>query len=123
MPDFFGSNPADLSGYPSKTPAQIAGILAFLQGPANPANNLAKIAPLMSAIKAAHPEIDEWAVFGTCWGAKLAALLSREGTAFKTAGQAHPSLIELGDAGQVVIPMVVLPSVDEVPEVRSDRAA
>jgi dienelactone hydrolase len=119
MPDFFGSGPADVSGFPAKTPAQIATLQAFFQGPANPAKNLGRVVPLMEAIQTAHPEIEEWAVFGTCWGGKLAAMLSTEGTLFRVAGQAHPSLIEIGDAEKVAIPMVVLPSVDEVPEVRS----
>lgn len=88
-----------------------------MSGPANPATHLERIAPLMVKIEEKHPEIEEWAVFGTCWGAKMVSNLGRNGSLFKVGGQAHPSLIEFGDAGKIVVPMVVLPSVDEVPEV------
>lgn len=67
MPDFFGDHVADLSIFPVKLPGDIAAVEAFFAGPANPPANLEKIAQLMTEIKKRHPEIEEWAVFGTCW--------------------------------------------------------
>lgn len=117
MPDWFGDNPADVSHYPPKTPKEVADTNWFMNGPANPAGTVPKIAPLMEAIKKANPQIESWAIQGFCWGGKIAALVSQEGSLFKAAGQAHPSLLERADASKVTIPMVVLPSLDEVPEV------
>ncbi|TVY84716.1 putative AIM2 family protein [Lachnellula suecica] len=116
MPDWFGENAADVSHYPPKTPQEIAQTNAFMNGPAAPSGTVPRIAPLMEEIKKAHPHISEWAIVGFCWGGKIAALVSQEGSLFKAAGQCHPSLLERADASQVTIPMVVLPSLDEVPE-------
>lgn len=68
-------------------------------------------------MKKKNPQIESWAIVGFCWGGKIAALVSGEGSPFKASGQCHPSLLELGDAEKIRIPHVVLPSMDEVPEV------
>jgi dienelactone hydrolase len=120
MPDWFGDNPTDVCAYPPKTPKEVAVTNAFMNGPANPAGTVPKIAPLMEAIKKANPQIEDWAILGFCWGGKIAALVSQEGSLFKASGQCHPSLLERADAAKVTIPMVVLPSLDEVPEVSHD---
>jgi dienelactone hydrolase len=71
----------------------------------------------MADIMKKHPEIKEWGVVGYCWGAKMAALCSREGSVFRASALLHPSLLEQEDAGKVTVPMCVLASVDEIPEV------
>ncbi|KAH8805045.1 hypothetical protein F5884DRAFT_679346 [Xylogone sp. PMI_703] len=116
MPDFFGDHPQDMANFPPKTPAQFKAIYDFMGGPANPSKTVPLIAPLMESIRKAHPEIQSWAVLGFCWGGKIAALVSQQGTIFKASGQCHPSLLDTEDAKKVVNPMVVLPSQDEVPE-------
>ncbi|TVY40957.1 putative AIM2 family protein [Lachnellula occidentalis] len=95
MPDWFGDHAADVHAYPPKTLKEVAAINAFMNGPADPARTVPKIGPLMEALKKANPQIEDWAILGFCWGGKIAALVSREG---------------------IAIPMVVLPSLDEVPE-------
>jgi dienelactone hydrolase len=117
MPDFFGDNPSDITTFPPKTPAQVKFTTAFMTGPAAPNRTVPLIAPIMEELKRAHPEIESWAVLGFCWGGKIAALVSQEGSLFKASGQCHPSLIDTEDAKKVRIPMVVLPSMDEDTEV------
>lgn len=119
MPVFFGDHPADIANYPPKTPPQFKAITDFMTGPANPEKTLPLILPLLEAMKKENPQIESWAILGYCWGGKIAALVSQEGTPFKASGQNHPSLLETKDAEKIVIPHVVLPSMEEVPEVRS----
>lgn len=117
MPDWFGDHPQDLDNFPPKTPKQFKAILDFMQGPGNPEKTVPLIAPLMGDIQKAHPEIESWCILGFCWGGKIASLVCQKGTIFKAAAQCHPSLLETEDAKKVVVPMCILPSQDEVPEV------
>lgn len=117
MPVFFGEHPADIANYPPKTPPQFKAIKDFMTGPADPTKTLPLIEPLLEAMKRANPQIESWAILGYCWGGKIAVLASGEGSAFLASGQCHPSLLETVDAEKVAIPHVVLPSMDEVPEV------
>jgi len=116
MPVFFGNHPADIANYPPKTPQQTKAITDFMTGPANPEKTLPLILPLLEAMKKENPQIESWAILGYCWGGKIAALVSQEGTPFKASGQLHPSLLETKDASLLRIPHVVLPSMEEVPE-------
>jgi dienelactone hydrolase len=120
MPDFFSSEPAELSNYPPKTPKQFSYISQFMAGPADPSKTLPLIPGIMKELQEKNPEIESWAVLGFCWGGKIAALSSQEGTLFKASAQAHPSLLDTEDAKKIVIPHVVLPSNDEVPEVMEE---
>ncbi|KAE8453961.1 hypothetical protein EG329_007737 [Mollisiaceae sp. DMI_Dod_QoI] len=120
MPDFFSSQPADIANYPPKTPKQFEYIMAFMSGPADPAGTLPLIEPIMKELQEKNPQIKSWAILGFCWGGKIAALASQEGTIFKASGQAHPSLLDTEDAKKITIPHVVLPSNDEVPEVMEE---
>lgn len=113
MPDFFGDHPQDIANFPPKTPAQIKSIMDYMTGPADPAKTVPLIAPMMEEIKKQHPELTTFAIFGTCWGGKIAALVSQEGSLFEASAQVHPSLLDINDASKVAIPMVVLPSMDE----------
>ena len=117
MPVFFGDNPADIANYPPKTPPQFAAITAFMTGPANPDKTVPLILPLLEAMKKENPQIESWAIVGYCWGGKISALLSQEGTPFKASGQFHPSLLAYEDASKITIPHGVLASMEEIPEV------
>jgi dienelactone hydrolase len=118
MPDFFGDHPQDLSNFPPKTPQQFSAITKFMLDSADPPKTVALVSPLLDAIMKDHPEIDSWAICGFCWGGKIAALVSGPGSLFKAAAQCHPSLLDLEDAKKIIIPMCVLPSMDEEVEVR-----
>jgi dienelactone hydrolase len=88
-----------------------------MTGPAAPDKSLPLVSPLLQDMKNRNPGIETWAIMGFCWGGKIAALVSQTGTSFKAAAQCHPSLLDIEDAKQVTIPMVVLPSMDEDPVV------
>jgi dienelactone hydrolase len=111
MPDFWGDHPQDMANFPPKTPKQTKAIVDFMTGPAAPERMLPLIRPLLEDMKKRNPAIETWAIMGFCWGGKVAALESQSGTPFKVAAQCHPSLLEVEDANQVTMPMVVLPSI------------
>jgi hypothetical protein len=66
MPDFFGSEPMDISNYPPKLPKYMEAIKDFFGGPADPAKTLAVIGPLMGTLKEKYPEIKSWGIMGYC---------------------------------------------------------
>lgn len=126
MPDFFGSGAADINMYPPDTAEKWEYIKSFFNGPANPAATIAKIHAVMAVLTSPDGDakaIEKWGIMGHCWGGKVATLMSTEGTLFKAAAQCHPSLIEPGEAKEVVVPMAVLASGDEDKETTAAFAA
>ncbi|EPS36433.1 hypothetical protein H072_10024 [Dactylellina haptotyla CBS 200.50] len=64
----------------------------------------------IKAWKAKWPSVEKWAAFGLCFGAKVVALTSREGTPFVVSGQAHPSSMAPEDPKLISIPHICLAS-------------
>jgi dienelactone hydrolase len=119
MPDWFGDHPQDMANFPPKNPKQFKAIMDFMHGHGDPARTVPLIAPLMADVRKRHPEIESFSILGFCWGGKIASLVCQEGTIFKAAAQCHPSMLDTEDAKKVTVPMCILPSQDEVPEVSS----
>jgi dienelactone hydrolase len=117
MPDFWGDHPQDLANFPPKTPKQTKAIMDFFKGPGDPAKTVPLIEPLLAAFQKENPQIKTWSIVGFCWGVKIVALMTAEGTKFKAAAGAHPSLMDVDEAKKVVVPTCILPSQDEDPEV------
>ena len=117
MPDFWGDHPQDLANFPPKTPKQQKAIMEFVMGPGDPARTVPLIEPLLESFQKQNPQITSWSILGFCWGVKIASLVTTAGTKFKAAAGAHPSMFDPEDAKHVVVPMCVLPSQDEDPEV------
>jgi dienelactone hydrolase len=117
MPDFWGDHPQDLSNFPPKTPKQTKAIIDFMTGPAEPSKTVPLIDPLLDAFQKKYPQITSWSTLGFCWGVKICTLVTAQGTKFKAAAGAHPSLMNVEDAKKVVVPTCILPSQDEDPEV------
>jgi hypothetical protein len=114
MPDFWGDNAQDLSLFPLKIHAQTKLIMDFFDsGLANPKKTAPLIPPLLENMKKQHPEIEESAIMGFCWGGKMAALFAVNGGFFKAAVQYHPSLLDVENAKNMTIPVCVLTSMDE----------
>ncbi|KAF3924554.1 hypothetical protein ABW21_db0208122 [Orbilia brochopaga] len=65
--------------------------------------------------KTTAPSAEKWGLFGLCFGGKVVALASREGTPFTVSGQAHPSFIQPDDPKLMVIPHICLASKEEAP--------
>ncbi|KIW68155.1 hypothetical protein PV04_04121 [Phialophora macrospora] len=116
MPDFWGDHPQDLANFPPKTPKQMKAVVDFMTGPANPDKIVPMIGPLFDAFQKANPQIKTWSILGFCWGVKIAALVTTQGTKFSAAAGAHPSLMDIEDTKHVTVPFCVLPSQDEDPE-------
>ncbi|KAF2425266.1 hypothetical protein EJ08DRAFT_689420 [Tothia fuscella] len=112
MPDFF-PEPADITQYPPDTPEKVEYINNFFNQHASPKTIIPKIPGLMKSMAEKTSTIQSWGIHGHCWGGKIAALVSAEGSAFKVATQTHPSLLDPADAEVVTIPMMILPSGDE----------
>ncbi|EGX45390.1 hypothetical protein AOL_s00170g97 [Orbilia oligospora ATCC 24927] len=70
----------------------------------------------MERWRTSWPLIEKWGIFGLCFGGKVAALMSRNGTPYVVSGQAHPSFIANEDPELISIPHICLASKDEDPE-------
>ncbi|KAJ6637566.1 putative AIM2 family protein C30D10.14 [Pseudolycoriella hygida] len=58
--------------------------------------------------------VEEFAIYGMCWGGKIATLAAIElSEYFKASGLVHPSLVTDDEAEIVQIPMYLMPSKDE----------
>jgi len=113
IPDFFEGNPADISWYPPDNEEKGKKLGAFFGGPAAPPKTLSKIPKVLEVLKKENPYISSWAIIGYCWGGKIAALASQEGTPFSATAMLHPAMVDPADAPKVVTPIAVLPSGDE----------
>ncbi|KAF3940798.1 hypothetical protein ABW19_dt0200636 [Dactylella cylindrospora] len=67
--------------------------------------------------KKVWPSIERWGAFGLCFGGKVVAVTSREGTPFVVSGQAHPSFVAKEDPELISIPHICLPSKDEAVDI------
>jgi len=113
MPDFFEGNPADITWYPPDNEEKGQKLGAFFGGPAAPQKTLERIPKVLDVLKKEYPNISSWAIVGYCWGGKISALSTQEGTPFKAAAMCHPAMVDAKDAPKVTIPLAVLPSGDE----------
>jgi len=60
--------------------------------------------------------ITKLGVVGYCWGSKVIALKTKEGTPFAAAAHVHPSMMSVeDDAPNIVVPTAILASKDEDP--------
>ncbi|KAM3075155.1 hypothetical protein ACMFMF_005835 [Clarireedia jacksonii] len=125
-PDWFDGAEADISYWPADTDDKLKYIKGYFATHADPGKTLKRMVSVMEAIRGReeYKGIERWGIAGYCWGGKLfdgvkiVTLASQEGTIFKAGAQTHPSLVEPEDAKLVTIPQIVLPSMDEDPEVR-----
>jgi len=72
--------------------------------------------------KGKFSSVEGWAVFGLCWGAKLAAIASGPGSHFKVSGQGHPRPIDAEDAEKMAIPHICLASPGEPADIVAEYA-
>ncbi|CRG83121.1 putative AIM2 family protein C30D10,14 [Talaromyces islandicus] len=86
---------------------------AFFVNNAAPPKVIPKVQATIAEAKTKFPSVEKWAILGLCWGGKLAALVSTEGTDFVASGQVHPGLLDPNDAKSITIPHIVLASKDE----------
>jgi len=109
MPDFF--KPATKLGvenFPPDTDKKKQTIQKFFAETANPAKNLEVLLKVVKEAKEKFTSVESWGAYGLCWGGKLMALVSGEGTPFKASGTAHPGLLDVSDAEKITIPYICL---------------
>ncbi|MCJ1382762.1 hypothetical protein MMC17_005875 [Xylographa soralifera] len=124
VPDFFEGAPIPLSVLPADTAEKKARRQAFMEGKAGIPENGERLRRVREEAGRRWEGVRGWGVFGLCWGGKLAALASGEGTAFKASGTAHPGRLALADAAEMTIPHICLfPPEDYTPELRKEYAA
>ncbi|MCJ1437712.1 hypothetical protein MMC27_007099 [Xylographa pallens] len=108
VPDFFEGAPIPLNILPADTDEKKALRQAFMEGKAGVVENGERLSRVRAEAGRRFEGVQGWGVFGLCWGGKLAALASGEGTAFKASGTAHPGRLALSDATQMTIPHICL---------------
>jgi len=114
MPDFFEGPALDTSIFQMGEEERKAAIGKFFAGAGDIAKSvqklLTKVAP--DAVQK-YPSIKSWGAIGFCWGGKVSALVSADGTPFAATVQAHPGALAREDAEKIKIPHMCLASKDE----------
>ncbi|KAH8704137.1 dienelactone hydrolase [Talaromyces proteolyticus] len=113
VPDFLEGVYAEHSWTPPDTEEKKAAFSSFFANTAAPPLNIPKVNAVITEAKSKFPSVEKWGVVGLCWGGKLSALVSTQGTEFAVSGQVHPGLFDAKDAKAIVIPHIVLASKDE----------
>ena len=114
MPDFLGSEAAQLSWWGLPDGERQAKLGALFGGIAKPTSVAEKIQACMKELTAKHPNITSWGILGYCFGGKCEALaLAKDGHPFKAGAQCHPAMLDPQDAAKIEIPIAILASQDE----------
>ena len=115
VPDFFKGDtfPMGVQGEEEKK----AAVEKFLTEQAAFPKNIEALHHVATAAKETWSTVQNWGVFGLCWGGKIAALVSGPDTRFQASGQTHPGKLEAEDAQKMSIPHICLASKDEPAEI------
>jgi dienelactone hydrolase len=120
-PDFLNNSPADPSWFAPSSPDGPANIKKFFESTASPPAAVAKISGFIAEVRETYG-IEEWGIFGLCWGGKVVSLfVGSEGEgegakAVNAAAQAHPAMLDPSDALTITIPFLTIASGDEKEE-------
>ncbi|KAI9039372.1 dienelactone hydrolase family protein [Aspergillus affinis] len=117
VPDFFKGKGAQHDWYPMDTEDKTKAMMGFFREYAQFEPNVGVLKNALEEYKVAFPAVEKWGIFGLCWGGKVTALSSGEGTPFVASGQVHPGLMDKADAEKITIPHIVLASKDEPADV------
>lgn len=71
VPDFFEGKAADISWYPPTTEEHGAALGNFFGGVGAPSKAVARVPTIVSAFKAANPNVETVYALGMCWGGKV----------------------------------------------------
>ena len=93
IPDFFQGGAMNVDFVPADTDEKKASVDKFRKEKMNFPETLDQLIRTTTEAKQKWPSVEAWAVFGLCWGGKIATLASGEGTLFKCSGQAHPGYV------------------------------
>jgi dienelactone hydrolase len=118
IPDFFEGKPCDISWYPPDTEEKGKKLGEFFSttgAPPKSAERVPKVIDLLNQMKE-NKTIEKWGILGFCWGGKIVALTTQEGTPFKTGVACHPAMVDPSDAAKAAVPLMMLPSGEESKE-------
>ena len=90
MPDFFVGEPLSLNLYPPDTEEKKKIATDFMSSKADLPRNIEKLMGIRRELGERYAGVKRWAVYGLCWGGKVASLVSEEASPFVASGQAHP---------------------------------
>lgn len=108
VPDFFRGQGPPRDTFPVDTDAKKAEADKFLAGVGNFSGTAKSLPGLCEELKAKTPAAKKWAVVGFCWGGKVVALSSLDGSPWQASAACHPGLIEPDEARAFTIPHVCL---------------
>lgn len=113
MPDMWDNEPADISWYPPVTDEQKEKMGDWWGRKGDFTKGIEKVNKLLQSLKKSNPQITEWVCVGYCWGGKVSALTSGEGTQWAASVECHPAAVDADDARAIKIPHALLASKDE----------
>ena len=113
LPDMWDSEPAGITWYPPVTDDQKAKMGDWWGRKADFGKAVEKVSALLSALKESNPQITKWACVGYCFGGKVCALTSGEGTQWYASVECHPAAVDADVAKAIKIPHALLASKDE----------
>ncbi|KAI9663244.1 MAG: hypothetical protein M1821_008292 [Bathelium mastoideum] len=115
VPDWFEGKPADISWYPPDTKEKGEKLGNFFQTTGAPPATAQRVPKVVDLLQK-QPEnsgIQKWGIVGYCWGGKIVALTTQQGTPFSAGAAAHPAMVDPNDAKSASVPIALLPSKDE----------
>lgn len=90
IPDFFKGNGAKQEWIPPDTEEKTAALMAFVSEKASWVDAAKGINGVVNAYRAAFQSVEKWGAYGLCWGGKVLALSSGDGSPFSGTVQVHP---------------------------------
>jgi len=112
LPDFFKGEAMKPDWQAADTEEKKQAIAKFRARAEFPGNIAALLKTTVEA-KEKYPSVTAWGTYGLCWGGKVVALASGEGTPLKATGQTHPGRLAKEDALKITVPHIVLASKGE----------
>ena len=113
MPDFFHGKPMAQEDYPPDNEDKKKRIGAFFEGPADITKNLKALSSFATAASKEFPSVQNHAILGFCWGAKVAIKAADKRDVFKAVAAVHPAMVDAADAKDLTAPIMMLASKDE----------
>ncbi|KAL4931693.1 dienelactone hydrolase family protein [Aspergillus undulatus] len=113
IPDFFDGPGAKHEWVPADTTEKAKLLMAFVNTKASWVDAARQIPNLVDVYKGCFPNVERWGAYGLCWGGKVLALSSGQGTRLAASVQVHPGRMDGADAQNIAIPHAILASKDE----------
>lgn len=111
MPDFLRENPWPVDAFPPRNDEEKKKFGEWLDTVGNFERATKELTAVIDASKAQGAQ--KIALYGTCWGGKLATELAGKASPYVAVASVHPAFISPEDAQKVEVPIAFFPSRDE----------